>query len=273
MFWFFIAFLLERVQLSIGIERYGSKWNCGIGTISNTLRKNAPAPMVYRVLIPWIIGFIEWVLPKAKQWRLEIYEILKIMLLGIALWLIAWVWGWQVALITAVVLPITFRSDYWDWTVELIGLSLGMTGEPLLAMIGILLLGLSKETAPIVAIVFYSVTLDAPMTVVLLMLYGLEYAILRQIQGNHKLYCDRWMIKKNLKDLKGLILMRPVFLHDLSMTLTVTGLAIVAMLQFPAGWIVIPVILAAGWSLAIAMETRIFVIVFPFIASMILGWI
>ena len=81
------------------------------------------------------------------------------------------------------------------------------------------------------------------------------------------------MIKKILKDLKGLILMRPVFLHDLSMTLTVTGLAIVAMLQFPAGWIVIPVILAAGWSLAIAMETRIFVIVFPFIASMILGWI
>ena len=273
MFWFFIAFLLERVQLSIGIGRYGSKWNCGIGTISNTLNKNTASPMVYRVLIPWIIGAIERISPRAKRWRLEIYEILKIVLLGTALWLIAWVWGWQVALIMAVLLPITFRSDYWDWSVELIGLSLGMTGDPLLASIGILLLGLSKETAPIVAIVFYSVTLDAPMTLVLLAIYGLEYAALRWIQGNHKLYCDRWMIKKNLKDLKGLIQMRPAFLHDLSMTLIITGLAIVAMLQFPAGWIVIPVILAAGWSLAIAQETRVFVIVFPFIASMMLGWI
>lgn len=266
MIWFAFAFLIERVQVVITGKNYGARWN-GYGAINGTINKTADAPMVYRVLVPWIIGALERIHPRVKLCRLEIYEALKIILIGLAFWSINRAWNFNTAILVAAILPITFRFDYWDWSAELAGVAMAMTGEVPLAIIGATIAGLSKETAPLVPLAYLSVTGDVPIAVILMFYVGILWVLIRMVQGEHKLYCDRWMVKRNLQELKRWK-SKPVFLSDMAMSIAITVLAIIAMLHFQPGWIIPLAIIGAGWTLAVGAETRIFVVALPWIAGM-----
>jgi len=85
LFWIPIAWVIERVQLKIGGQWYGSPFN-GYGAIDGTVDKTALAPMRYRVLVPWLVVLVERIFPRVKAHRLTaLYEPLKIVLIAAAL--------------------------------------------------------------------------------------------------------------------------------------------------------------------------------------------
>jgi hypothetical protein len=259
--WILIAFLVERAQVLVCGDNYGAPWN-GIGAVDGVLRRDTPAPMAYRVLVPWLL------LPARalKLPLLESYEILKVLLIALALLSVDLAFGRQAALLTAALLPATFLYDYWDWAPELAGICLAMTGDIRLAIPGLALHGLSRETAPLAALAYGLKTGDVEGTVFLLLLSGCLWVLVRLVQGRHKLYCKRVMLGANLQALREWRAYRPAWLSSLAVSVVITAAALaVAPLFGPAG--LVPVLLAgAGWTLARAEETRVFSSLLPWIA-------
>jgi hypothetical protein len=250
-----LALCLARVQYLAVKFNMASRFN-GYGAIAAVQAKTADAPMVYRVLVPWLIG----------KPTMAKYQALQVTFITAALYSVYLAWGLPVMLVTAILLTCTFFFDYWDWAVELAALSLALVSFPL-AIAGVILHGMSRETAPLVGLV-YALRFQDWLGGLLVALLG--FAVLqfvRYVQGAHPLYCDRWMFKRNLRELKKPHMGSPYFSAGLSL-LALAG-------AWLAGWdgLIVPVILGAGWTMAVAAETRVFVPVVPFAALALLGMV
>lgn len=251
---FILSLCLARVQYMTARKNIGAKWN-GYGAIDGTLSRTSDAPMVYRVLVPWLVGRNKSV-PK--------YELWQTILLFISLSSVYTAWGTSITLISAILFTLTFWYDYWDWTLEIAGFSLAMTPLPLAAF-GVVLFSLSRETAPLAGVVYALVSGDwlgggALVALSLAILFAV-----RKVQGKHNLYCDRWMFYVNMDLLQsgnmgawGSVLL--------------CALGLLGACGRPE-FAIVPVLVSAGWLMAKADETRVFVAVVPYAALLLSRWI
>ena len=254
------ALALDRVQLKLGQPSYRNEY-CGMGAIDSINARTAQAPMAYRVLVPWIVGGIEKLFPNLKPHRLTaLYEPLKIGLLALALAAAASALGTTRALWIAALLPATFYFDYWDAAVELLGLALALTGRIEYALIGALLLALARETAPLVALTYMLVTRDVGRGLQVLSATLAVMLAVRLWVGRQPLYCERVLGRHNWRDLRDLRRNRPFYSSESAMSLGLTALTVAAVITGRAGpaWPVPLILLALGWTLARAAETRVF---------------
>lgn len=245
-----LALVLARVQF-LSARSTNSPWN-GYGAIEQVQKKTAQAPMVYRVLIPWLIG----------KPTMAKYQAMQVVLIAAALYSVFLAWDLPVMLATAAIIPITFYFDYWDWSVELMSFSLALVSLPL-AIVGVILHGLSRETAPLPGLAYALHFGDIWGGLAISACGFLALWIVRRIQGKHKLYCDRWMYKRNWRELR-----KP---HTGSPYASV-GLSLMALIGAYGSLdgLIVPIVLGAGWTMAVAAETRVFTAVIPFAAMALL---
>lgn len=255
--WLATAIALDKAQLVVCAPSYGNRY-CGMGTIDGVLARDIEAPMAYRVLVPWLVGLVERIAPTMKRHRLSVYEALKIALMALCLTSIAYAVGPITALVFASLLPITFRFDYWDWAVEAGALALAIGGHLQAAVFGGIALALSRETAPLVALTYLLSTRDWYGTALIATATALTMLFVHLRQGQHKLYCDRFMWKRNLNDLRQLLCLSPWFLSSPFLSVGVTVLAVAALPFVGPTWPIPLALLALGWTMGIAGETRIF---------------
>lgn len=241
-----LALVLARVQY-LSARSLNSRWN-GYGVIEQVQKKTIDAPMVYRVLVPWLIG----------KPTMAKYQAFQVALITSALYSVFLAWGLPVMLISAVLIAGTFYYDYWDWAAELIGFSLAFVSLPA-ALIGVVIHGLSRETAPLVGLA-YALRFGDILGGILIAALGFTVLqLVRYIQGRHPLYCDRWMYRRNWLELRKPRLGTPWYSVILSV------LALFGAWGYLPGLVVLPVI-AAGWLMAVTAETRVFMPIIPFAA-------
>lgn len=259
--WLLLSVCLDRAQTLIALPNYGARWN-GIGAIEETLAKTTQAPMAYRVLVPWIVGAAR----KLGAPILETYQVLKVILMAGAFMAVHLAWGWETALVTAIILVATFQYDYWDWAPEMIGISLAIAGVFPLAIAGAVIHALSRETAMLIPLAYYLSTNNLPESLALLFVVGMILALVRFLQGKHPLYCDRWMVKRNLEGIKAIRNMRPFWLSGTFISLVICGLAAAFSLATGALAIIPLALIVSGWTMAVAEESRVFSSVIPWVA-------
>lgn len=266
LYWLLVGWLLNRALVAASRNNYTSPYN-GYGAVDEALARTAQAPMVYRVLVPWMMV----ILRRFRVGKIESYEISKLLLISGALYSTRLAWGWEVATLTAAILPATFLYDYWDWAAELIGINLALTGSIPLAWVGMVLWGLSRETAVLSGLAFAFVSGDAEMGALLVLGAGAIYIFLRIVQGKHDLYCDRVMLKTNLLQLRYFYRCRPAMMYGEAISITWVGLGLVGGLM--NGWTgILPLVLAgAGLVMGRVDETRIFSGMAPWIAAGLLA--
>lgn len=257
-----LAYLLERVSLVMTGFNYGAKYN-GLGAVEGALRRTGEAPMVYRVLVPWVMA----VLQRMGMRKLEAYELCKFTLNFFALYAVSLAWGFEAAVVTAFFLPVTFLYDYWDWAVEMGAIALGMTGRIDLAILGVVLLAMSRETFILVGLALWMVSGDSLAALLVISMGGAVWLMVRMIQGEHKLYCKRFMLRENLRAIWHVRAKRPWILSDvvISLLLGLAGVGYVVSLS--PGWPVVVMVLASGLALGRIEETRVFASVLPFLAG------
>ena len=140
-----LGFFLQRVQMAMTAWNYSVPWN-GFGCINAVNEGKTKAPMAYRVLVPWLIFVLEKIgLPENK--RVVAYEVIKILLNSFAIFAVGMAFGTTAAILFTALLPITFKFDYWDWTLEVAAIMFGVSGNLPLAIIAAFIAGLSRETA------------------------------------------------------------------------------------------------------------------------------
>ncbi len=266
-----VGWAFERAHMIITAGNYSSIFN-GFGAIDMIWKREAKAPMAYRVLLPWLVMVLEHL----GMRRIAAYQGLKIILNSLAFWSVALVFGQPAALLTAVFLLLTIKYDYWDWAPELIGVCLALTGRIELAIPGAILAALSKETALICPVAFFLVGGSDPQTFALTGITALVLTAVRAYVGKRELYCSRIQIRYNL----GLFLH---FLHpdfwlwgqwfhqDIFIACTITLAGLAAAWSHGVVGLVPLAFLVAGWTLAKADETRVFSPVIPFISFMLIG--
>ncbi|MEA1998254.1 MAG: hypothetical protein U9N61_02860, partial [Euryarchaeota archaeon] len=250
--WMFFALILDRVQLKLtaGAYKY-SPFRSGYAIIDKVLQRDAYAPMAYRWLMP--------LLASSKKGRFVwVYEPLKIGMMAFSMWAASLILGVAGGLALGLMYCMTFWTDYWDVYIEVGAYALALTGQVELALLGAILLGLSRETAPLVGIIYALVTGDIGGGLQLIALSSAILLIIRLYVGKKKLYCERFMWRQNIRDVKDIFENHPFYLGEITMTLITTALTIIAILQFPPGWPVCLVLLLAGWLMGRAAETRIF---------------
>lgn len=248
-----LAVCLSRVQYLVSRGNMKARFN-GFGAIPTVQDKTADAPMVYRVLVPWLLG---------KRATVATYNALQAILMWGALYSLFLAWGTPVMLLCAVLFTVTFYFDYWDWTAEIIGFSLALVSLPL-AILGVVIHGLSRETAPLCGLVFALRFMD-PAGGAVIALTGLAVLlIVRMVQGEHKLYCKRWMWQENLAMLQGGQVITGKW--SIYYSLGLCGLAAAGSTGRLDG-LIVPVLTMAGWGMAKANETRVFAALVPYAAS------
>jgi len=266
--WLFVGWVVERAQMSMSF--IPSAFN-GYGCVDEVNRRKTVAPMCYRVLVPWLVWLIERI-PWARGRRLTlVYEPFRIVTIGLALWATAQVFGSTAALLTAILLPLTFLFDYWDWAIELFAVVAAMTGQLWLALIGAALLALSRETAPLVPAAYWLTTGDWQGTIAVGAITALTMLGVRLWAGQKPLNCDRLMWRHNWKDVRGLFENRPVYLSETAIALVITALTLAAIATGVVGWPIAALILISGWIMARAAETRVFVVCLPWCAQLLLN--
>lgn len=251
---FLFSVCLARAQYMAAGKNIGARWN-GYGAIDGVLDRTAQAPMVYRVLIPWLIG---------RNKSIGKYELWQTILIFASLLSLYLVYGISTLLLTLPFFIMTFWYDYWDWTLEIVGFTLAMTSLPLAAF-GVVLFSLSRETAPLAGVVYALHSGDYAGGAILVLGSLAILLVVRVIQGEHELYCDRWMWRVNWELLKG---------GSAGAWLSV----LLCVLGFLGAWgrpefLVTPVIVAAGWLMAKGNETRVFVALAPYAALLVGRWI
>ena len=243
-----VALGLAALEIRVTCRNMNAIYN-GMGAIDSVWERTAQAPMRYRVLVPWMVGWLH-----GKE-RTIAYLAIKMALLALTL---AGTWaylGESGALAFAALLASTMEFDYWDQYAELLGVLGCMSGNPWLTALGALAWGLSRETAVMAPAVSYLACGN---------LYGavgpLALAIVRLTQGETTLYCPRWMWCYNVEDLRkaiGHLDYAP--LYSLLWSVVCVGILwptlprpFLATRALPLAW------LGAGWILARARETRVF---------------
>lgn len=243
----FVAVALSILEFRASRSNIGAGWN-GYGAIKRTCAKSSHAPMRYRALVPWMIG---WLPCKMQVWA---YLAVKALLLLTTLALAEYVLG--AALPLAILLACTYEFDYWDNYAELIGILCCLSGNHLLIALGSIMWGLSRETAILSLPLAWATsgTLWGGLGIV-------AVGVVRLIQGKAKLYCPRWTWRVyNWPDLQ-VCWSRQDWAIYWSAIWSVAVL--VSMWFLPPGvlrataWAV-PVLLIAGWAMGRARETRIF---------------
>jgi len=236
----------------------------GYGAITGALRKDGAAPMRYRVLVPWLIK--AWYKLTRIEVRVWHYRILKGLLAWAAFSMTDMVFGPVVMLVMAVLVASTVEFDYWDLYAELLGITAVLSGDPALTAIGSLVWGLSRETAglaPFISLSFggpWPWALAAPLALVLV----------RVVQGRARLYCERWtFLTYNLYLDPGLfysvLVSAGIVWGALSFRRLPHAMAMTA-------WAPI-VLVGAGWLMARARETRIFLPACLWLAVLIGGYV
>lgn len=261
--WLIVAWLVDRAQIKITGATYGNAY-CGSGTIDGVNNRTIEAPMAYRVLVPWLVGLAERLFPAMRPHRIAaLYEPLKIICMAYAYWAVSLALGAPAALLVAALTPMTFLFDYWDWAIELGGLALALTGDYRLALLGAALLGMSRETAPLVGVAYALTTGDwlggFYVVATAVVTQGLVHLWVQDGWTPKPMYCSRWMVRQNWLDLKRIMASSPVYMGEMSMTLALTILTVasVALLATPT-WPVPLALLVMGWTMARAPETRVF---------------
>lgn len=275
--YFVFAYFLERVQLVIATDNYGTEYN-GIGAIKSVVNKQAYAPMAYRVLVPWLMRPAFTRENNLLIWRNKVeigwYSAIKILLITIALLSVDLAFGVWAAIITAMIIPVTYYYDYWDWAAELTGICLAASGNFYLALAGSVVHGLSRETAIFIPVVYFLAVLDKPgdgqvlESLILGFVVLLVLLVVRMWAGGRKpLYCDRIMLRRNILDVINIRKYNPWWISPVAISL------LLSVFSLGLGWVVgwtylaIPLLLVAAWVGGIAKESRIFVSVIPWIAA------
>lgn len=270
--WLFISFALIIVELHLTAKQIGNHF-CGFGAIDGVNQKTALAPMAYRVLFPWIIGSIEKLIPGVKSYRLTIYMFMKFLVCFYALLICDYALGTDKALLVAALIPVTFMFDYWDNYIELAAFASALSGNWYLTYVNILLLGFSRETAPLIGLAYLLKTGDFVSGITFIAIGYMWNFTVRQAVGYKKLYCERIMLRRNWNELKLALslsledhnpLMMDYSLFSVLLTITAIILAITGNLG--QLWPIPLIILVLGWVCGIAREVRIFTPVFLFIA-------
>jgi len=262
---FLVAFCFERAEFMMTFANMGAMVN-GFGAIDITNNRQAAAPMAYRVLVPWLVGFFEKIFHVPAEGRVDVYTFLRLLLVTLAFFGVAQAWGLAVMVVTAFLLLLTVKFDYWSWAAELAGISLAMTGDLTLAVLGTIVHGFSRETVFLVPLAYYCKTSDLGGTFVLGSLSAAIFFFIRLAVGGRRLYCDRFMFKANLSGLQKLLKQAPIFYGDSLLAVLISAAAVVSIASLPTGWPIPLALLGAGWVLAKADETRVFSAVLPWIA-------
>lgn len=257
MFWLICALVLERLHLIIAGPNHGTPFN-GVGCVDNVLNRTALAPMCYRVLVPWLIGLAEWTAPSLKPHRMVVYSAVRTILVWLALWACERAIGFQGALIVACLLPMTVQFDYWDFAPELAGLALALTGDFRLALIGSVICAFSRETSLLCPLVYLLMAGKAPLSLVILASVLLCMFVIRIIQGERELYCERIMVKRNWRELKAALGSPFFYIQGSFMSLIVAALTLWACWRRAESWPAALALLMLGWCCGVAAETRIF---------------
>lgn len=253
-----VAMVLGVLEWRVVKANVGARWN-GYGAIVGVLRRDSDAPMRYRVLVPWLMRV-------CRCRSVVVYQMIKTMLLACALVVGERLLGVGGMLMLAVLVATTFEFDYWDCYAELLGvgcvLLAGETGDWRLAVAGGVVWGLSKETAVVAPGLgllaggwwFGLAGLSGPVVM----------GLVRIVQGRADLYCERWTWRAyNLRDLR---LARERWdvgpWCSILWTVVTVGAMIVegrvttGVMERTAG--MAGVWLVAGWLMARARETRVF---------------
>lgn len=252
---FLLALCLARVQYMVTKFNMGARWN-GYGAIDGVLDKKSDAPMVYRVLVPWLVG------RKKSIWKYELWQTIFMFMVVSSLFT---AWNGSTALIAMIGLTATFWYDYWDWTIEITGLTLALVSFPLSLLVAVPF-GLSRETAPLIGLVYALHSGDWIRGAILSGVAMIGIVLVRFIQGtDHPLYCERWMIRTNV-----LLLQK----WDLKAWASVLLCALALVGAWGrAEFVIVPILTVAGFVMAKANETRVFVGVVPYAALLLARWL
>ena len=259
-----ILIWISLIALELRVTRRNiNNWATGYGSMAATLERNSKAPMRYRVLAAWTVGRLP-----LRYWPGG-YMSLKYLLMGAALFIAYPLLGLAGVAVLAVLTASTFEYDYWDCYAELAAVGLILYGEPWAVLTGAVLWGLSKETvflAPALAL------FAGGLHCGLIGLAGpLMFLLAMVIQGKAKLYCKRWTARVyNAADLRIAWAVKDSgMLLSLTWMIAAVLVALFGKLAHPfagtawlgLGWFV------AGWTLARARETRVFLPAALWIAS------
>lgn len=181
---------------------YTAPWN-GLGAVEGTIQKTADAPMVYRVLVPWVIALIEKVVndpPKRVVPRLTLYLLVKWGLMTVSLVTVHLILGPVFALGAALYWLMTVQFDYWSLYAETMAFAMVLSGQTELAVIGVIIAAMSRETSFVLPVIFAFVVPTSmwPNMVLVFSVWIATVASVREYQGKHDLYCARVMVLENL---------------------------------------------------------------------------
>ncbi len=267
-----LAWAVERAQMIISAPNYGSIFN-GLGCVDQVNMRITKAPMAYRVLVPWTMWLVEKIFGRTFR-RVTVYQTLKVLLDSGALYFVGYVFGPFIATLTAVFLLLTFKFDYWDWSVELMAVMMVLTGQPLFMFIAAVLLGLSRETVfilPVVAVLTFgimSIKFDIAIGIMTL-LCAVAFFSVRIVVGRREMYCSRYMLPRNWKELKESFKFYPFFHSEPLISLILFLTVIPLLFNHVEGWFIPFIIFPLGWVFGIASETRIFATAIPWVAIVV----
>lgn len=259
--WLLIALVLDRVLMKMSAFSYRSEFTAGYGTIDCILARQGDKAISNRVLVPFVIGGLEWLIPALKPYRLTaLYEPIRIGLLTLALYMVEMVVGRTGAFLIAALLPATFLFDYYDWTVELGAIAAALTGNLQWAIAGSGVMGFARPyTAPLVGVTYLLQTGDWLGAALVFAAAGVAIGSVAIWRGN------RWIIGQptrmfwqNVEDVKNLLINRPFYLSEIFMTLVFSAVVLMLALmgKLGAAWPVPVALVVVTWVLPRAAETR-----------------
>ena len=238
----------------------------GYGALAGTLRRNNAAPMRYRVLMGWVLLGLAWVVRLVRRRGTTVqawhYQVIKGLLMWGALAVARQIVGTAGMLALAVLVASTFEFDYWDCYAELLGVGLCVMGSPWAALAGGVIWGLSRETAVLAP--GLALLSGGPWCAVAALSGPGAMGAVRLVQGRAVLYCERWMLRSfNVRDLSRVREKEDVGpLLSMGWTVAAVVVAVWGRGRMPAALAatmpVALVWLVAGWTMARARETRVF---------------
>jgi len=250
----------------------------GWGAIPGTLTRDNAAPMRYRVLVGWTFLAMGWLVRHLRGRGLTVqgwqYQVLKGLLLWGALAVAGELIGLAGMAMLAVLVGTTFEFDYWDCYAELMGVGLCLVGSPWAALAGGLVWGLSRETAILAPAL--GLLAGGPWCGLAALSGPLALGVVRLVQGRAGLYCERWTLRAyNVPDLRQAREIGDVG-PWLSIGWMVAGIVAVwgrgRMPAALAGTMPVALVwLVAGWTMARARETRVFMPLALWIAAAMVG--
>jgi len=135
-----VAIGIATLELRATCGNMRSQFN-GYGAIDSVYSRSAKAPMRYRVLVPWILGWM-----KHSKSRVGIYLCGKILLLGATLWASSIYLGQMGALAFAALLATTVEFDYWEQYIEILGILGCLSSHVWVVALAAIAWGMSRET-------------------------------------------------------------------------------------------------------------------------------